>query len=94
MKITRSHTSTTETANVVIKELKKIKSIQKIGISIIKNTRSKSGQKSIKIKTTSSGLKISVRGNGSVQDLYVYSDTSEDVRGIIEKNLSKNIKTA
>lgn len=92
MKITKSHTSTTETVDAVLKELKKVEHIDKVSTSIIKNTRSKSGQKSVKITQTGSGLKLSVRGNGAVQDLYIYSDFPEKVEQIIKDKNFKNIK--
>ncbi len=84
MKLTRTHTTTTETAKEVINTLSKLQCVDKISTGIIKNTKNKSGQKSLKVTETASGLKIAVRGNGAVQDLYIYTKSLEDVKIIVE----------
>lgn len=80
MKISRSHSTHTETSKTVIDLLEKTKLVQKISRGIIKNTRSKSGQKSLKITDLNTCLKVSVRGNGAVQDLYVYTKKPEEIK--------------
>lgn len=84
MKLTKTHTTLTETSREVINALSKLNCVDKISSGIIKNTRSKSGQKSVKITETQSGLKIAVRGNGAVQDLYVYTKTPKEVTDALE----------
>lgn len=84
MKLTRTHTTTTETAKEVINTLNKLQCVDKISTGIIKNTKSKSGQKSLKITETASGLKIAVRGNGAVQDLYIYTKSPKLIQSAIE----------
>ena len=86
MKISRSHSTHTETSKTVIDLLEKTGLVQKISRGIIKNTRSKSGQKSLKITDLKTCLKVSVRGNGAVQDLYVYTKEAgtiiDDLKGL------------
>jgi len=84
MKLTRSHTTTTEASNKVIIALEKMGGVAKISRGPIKNTRGSSGQKSIKIADVQSGLKISVRGNGAVQDLYIYTNSPDAVKEMLK----------
>lgn len=73
MKITDSHSSTTEAADEVIKAAQKLKEISKIGIGIIKQTKSKGGKRGIKFLPITGGVKATVRGSGTVQEIYIYT---------------------
>ena len=73
MIITDSHSSTTDASAEIIKQAKKLGSISKIGIGIIKVTKSKGGKRSIKFLPITGGVKASVRGSGTVQELFIYT---------------------
>ncbi len=71
--ITDSHSSITDASAEVIKHAQKLGIISKIGIGIIKVTKSKGGKRSIKFLPITGGIKASVRGSGTVQELYIYT---------------------
>lgn len=71
--ITDSHSSTTEASAELIKQAKKLDCISKIGIGIIKVTKSKGGKRSVKFLPITGGVKASVRGSGTVQELFIYT---------------------
>ena len=87
MKTTRSHTSTTEVSNEIIKASEKIKEITKIGIGIIKITKSKGGKRGIKFLPITGGVKAVVRGSGTVQELFIYTNEIEFVKKYLLKIL-------
>ncbi|MFA6463735.1 MAG: DUF2103 domain-containing protein [Candidatus Paceibacterota bacterium] len=85
MKTTRSHTSATEASNEIIKAAEKIDEITKIGIGIIKITKSKGGKRGIKFLPITGGVKAVVRGSGTVQELFIYTNETE----LVKKYLSE-----
>ncbi|MEI8338226.1 MAG: DUF2103 domain-containing protein [bacterium] len=87
MKTTRSHTSTTEVSNEIIQAAEKINEITKIGIGIIKITKSKGGKRGIKFLPITGGVKAVVRGSGTVQELFIYTNEPELVKKYLTKIL-------
>ena len=87
MKTTRSHTSATEVSNEIIQAAEKIKEISKIGIGIIKITKSKGGKRGIKFLPITGGVKAVVRGSGTVQELFIYTNEIELVKEYLLKIL-------
>lgn len=85
MKVSRSHSTQTETSKKVIDILEKSGVVKKISRGVIKNTKSKTGQKSIKITEIKAGLKLSIRGNGAVQDLYAYTTEKDSIKIKLQK---------
>ncbi len=85
MIITDSHSSITDTSAEVIKHAQKLDVISKIGIGIIRVTKSKGGKRSIKFLPITGGIKASVRGSGTVQELYIYTKETE----LVKKYLSE-----
>ncbi|MEI7513510.1 MAG: hypothetical protein WCJ74_02735 [bacterium] len=83
--ITDSHSSVTNASKEIIKHAKKLEVISKIGIGIIKVTKSKGGKRSIKFLPIVGGIKASVKGSGTVQELYIYTKEIE----LVKKYLSK-----
>jgi hypothetical protein len=83
--ITDSHSSTTDASAEIIKHAKKLDIISKIGIGIIKVTKSKGGKRSIKFLPITGGIKASVRGSGTVQELYIYTKEIELVKNYLLK---------
>jgi hypothetical protein len=80
MIITDSHSSTTDASTELIKHAQKIDLINKIGIGIIKVTKSKGGKRSIKFLPITGGVKASVRGSGTVQELFIYTKEADQVK--------------
>jgi hypothetical protein len=85
MIITDSHSSTTDASAELIKQARKLDVISKIGIGIIKVTKSKGGKRSVKFLPITGGIKASVRGSGTVQELFIYTKEIE----LVEKYLSQ-----
>jgi len=85
IKITRSHTSTTDATAEIITALKKLKAVNKISIGIIKTTTSKGGKRAIKFLPITGGMVAMVRGSGTVQELYIYTDEIDFVKNYLLK---------
>ena len=75
-KVTRSHTTVTDAAAVVVKKLEKAPEVSKISLGEMK-LRLGHAQRSLKCLPINGGLKVVVRGVTNKQELFVYtSDTS------------------
>ena len=85
IKITDSHSTTTEASDEIIKAAKNLKEISKIGIGIIKTTKSKGGKRAIKFLPITGGVKAIVRGSGTVQELYIYTNDITFVKHYLSK---------
>jgi len=83
--ITRSHTSTTDATAEIITVLKKLKEVSKISIGIIKPTTSKGGKRAIKFLPITGGVVAMVRGSGTVQELYIYTNETDFVKSYLLK---------
>jgi hypothetical protein len=75
-KITNSHSTLTETAEKLVTEAIKSPLILKIGIANI--THVGGGRRSLKFLPITGGIKAVVRGSGSVQELYIYTNTPNE----------------
>ena len=71
-KITNSHSTLTETAEKLVCEAVKSPLISKISIANI--THVGGGRKSLKFLPITGGIKAVVRGSGSVQEIYIYTN--------------------
>jgi hypothetical protein len=80
MQITRSHTSATEATDKVVKALKKSGLASKMSLGIIKKTKGKSGNMTIKFLPMTGGTKATVVGGGVVQEIYIYTKEIEEVK--------------
>lgn len=82
-KITDSHSTLTKPSEKVMEEAAKISSVSKISISIIKQVGG--GRRSLKFLPITGGIKAVVRGEGAVQELFIYTDdpvgTEEKLKG-------------
>ncbi len=81
--ITDSHSSTTDASAELIKLARKLDFISKIGVGIIKVTKSKGGKRSVKFLPITGGVKASVRGRGTVQELFIYTKEIELVENYL-----------
>lgn len=80
----RGHQSTIPAAERVIKQIKTLDSVTKISVGVIKRTRTGTPAVGTKIEPTDSGVKLTVRGAGSVQVLYVYTKDRQAVQSCLE----------
>lgn len=83
MKTTKSHGSATEASEKVIRILEKSDLVSKIGLGIIKQTKGKSGNISIKFLPITGGIKSAVIGGGTVQDIYIYTKEADEVKKLL-----------
>lgn len=89
-KIGGKHSSYIDDAEIVIKSAINDKNVDKIVLSKIIQV-SGSGQKRIKFLYIDAGLKITVRGSGAQQFIYVYTNNPETTRQTIETSWNNNI---
>jgi len=85
MKITKSHSSATESTKKIITILKKSYLVSKISLGIINKTRSKDGNISIKHSDITGGIKVTVVGGGTAQEIYVYTKEIIKTRDLLNK---------
>ncbi len=86
----REHSTLTETASAVVKEVKKIPGIKMIAPGEISTTsRNKSGKRFVTIVYTSAGCELIITGQ-SAQKVAVHTDTPENILPILK--LSKTLK--
>ena len=82
-KITNSHSTLTEISERLVYEAFKSPLTSKI--SIAKITHVGGGRKSLKFLPITGGIKAVVRGSGSVQELYIYTDKPEKTMDKMKK---------
>jgi hypothetical protein len=87
-KITKSHSSLTETAEKFVYEAVKLESISKIGIASITHIGG-GGRKSLKFLPITGGIKAIIRGSGSVQEIYIYTDKIDSTKLELQKIFEK-----
>lgn len=76
-KVTASHTTMTEAGEEVTRHAEKLDQVTKISLGAIK--RAHGGRRGIKFLPINGGIKAVVRGNGAVQDLFLYTHVPEEV---------------
>lgn len=82
-KITKSHSTATETSVEVVEAANRLDEVTKISLGILKHVGG--GHKSIKFLPITGGTKAIVRGNGAIQEVFIY--TNEPV--LTQQKLSK-----
>jgi len=82
-KITNNHSTLTEISEKILYEAVKSPYILKISISKIVHIGG--GRQSIKFLPISGGVKAVIRGSGSVQDIYFYTDNKEKTKILLLK---------
>ena len=86
-KFTDSHSTLTEVSEKFVYEAVKSPLISKIGIGNI--THVGGGRKSLKFLPITGGIKAVVRGSGSVQELYIYTNKPSETEAELVKIFSK-----
>ncbi len=77
-KITRSHTSTIEKAEEVVAMIQKLPEVTKISLGIIKHIGV--GKPTVKFHEITGGFKAVIRGNISIQEIFVYTKDPSGVQ--------------
>lgn len=81
-KITRSHTSAIEKAADVIAVIQKLPSVTKISLGIIKHIGV--GKPTVKFHPITGGFKAVIRGNISIQEIFVYTKEPDAIQKTIK----------
>ncbi|MCF7865479.1 MAG: DUF2103 domain-containing protein [Candidatus Pacebacteria bacterium] len=81
-KITRSHTSAIGKAEEVVALIQKIPAVTKISLGIIKHIGV--GKPTVKFHVITGGCKAVIRGNISIQEIFVYTKEVEFVQNKIK----------
>ncbi len=81
-KLTRSHTSAIERVQEVVALIQKLPEVSKISLGIIKHIGV--GKPTVKFHPITGGFRAIIRGNISIQEIFVYTKNPSDVQ--------KNIK--
>lgn len=71
-KVNSSHSSVTETAHIIVQAARALNDVTKISLGIIKHVGG--GERRLKFSLITGGIKAVVRGSGSVQELFIYTD--------------------
>ena len=81
-KVTRSHTTATEEATVIVRLLQKDPRVSKIVLGAIK-AGLPNGQPRLKQIPITGGIRLEIRGIHSKQQLFVYTSQPDEVFGAI-----------
>ncbi len=81
-KITRSHTSIIDAAEPLIKAGSKTSLVSKMSLGIIKHIGT--GKPGLKFHPITGGIKVVVRGNTTIQELYFYTQEIEKVKALLK----------
>lgn len=81
-KLTRSHTSAIERVQEVVALIQKLPEVNKISLGIIKHIGV--GKPAVKFHDITGGFRAIIRGNISIQEIFVYTKNPS--------NVQKNIK--
>jgi hypothetical protein len=80
-----SHTTLIEVAGPLIGAAEKMPEVKKISLGHITVTRGSRGKRGMKFAPLRGGLKVRVRGNTSVQEIWIYTDFPKEVQQQLEK---------
>ena len=79
-----SHTTLIEAAKPLIKRAEGLPGVRKIALGFIKVTPGSRGRRGMKFTVLSGVLKVTVRGNTSVQEIWIYTDSPAKVQQQLE----------
>ncbi len=82
-KVTASHRTCIEEARVVVKTAERLPNVTKISLGPIKQIRRGAGRRRLKFGPATGGLRVSVRGTGALQEVYLYTKDPERTREAI-----------
>jgi hypothetical protein len=81
-KLTRSHTSAIEKAEEVVAVIQKMPAVTKISLGIIKHIGV--GKPAVKFHAITGGFRAVIRGNISIQEIFVYAKEEAAVKKKIQ----------
>jgi hypothetical protein len=87
-KITSSHTSIIDAAIPVVEAAERLPEVNKISLGIIKQIGKSRGQHRIRFLPITGGWKLTVRGSSTIQEIYVYSQSTASTRISLESQFS------
>ena len=79
-KSTGSHTTLIGVAVPLIKKAEEMPEVEKISPGFIKATPGSKGKRGMKFTPVQGGLKIIVRGNSSIQEIWIYTNSPIEVQ--------------
>jgi hypothetical protein len=82
-KLTRSHTSAIARVQEVIALIQKLPEVSKISLGIIKHIGV--GRPAVKFHEITGGFRAVIRGNISIQEIFVYTKQVEEVQKLISE---------
>ncbi len=85
-KITRSHTSVIDAAKPLISCIEQSMYVTKISLGIIKHIGT--GKPNLKFHPITGGVKVVVRGNTSIQELFIYTQDVGRVTLLLKENFT------
>ena len=83
-KLGGSHTTLIAAAVPFVREAAKLEEVRKISLGFIKFTPGSRGRKGVKFAVITVGLKATVRGKTSVQEIWIYTDSPAKVQQQLE----------
>jgi len=84
-KLGRRHTTIIDAAVPVVDAAQKSALVSKVTLGLIKNQVGKSQHRSIKFSEIPAGFKVRVRGNTTIQELYVYTLKPQETRELLAR---------
>lgn len=89
-KVNKSHSTITKTSASLLKYINKIPEVEKVSIGIITHIRG--GRKDLKFLPITGGIKASVRGDGAVQEIYIYTSNPANTEKELLKIFSLSVQ--
>lgn len=83
-KVTKSHQTVIDAAQSLVRAAEPLPYVSKIVLGIIRSSRSSRAHRQLKIVPIPAGLKLIVRSNMYLQDLYIYTTDREALTRILE----------
>ena len=85
-KITSSHGTITETSTEIVHIANKLPHVTKISLGEIRHVPG--GRRDIKFSPINAGIKATVRGNGTIQYIFIYTKQPDETMSIIKENFT------
>lgn len=87
-KISKSHTTVSNAAKVVVEFLTSLPEVKKVVLGILKSARG--GEFRVKVTPEDNQLRVVVRGNTTIQTIYIISTNPQKVTKELEQKFSKS----
>jgi hypothetical protein len=87
-KLTRSHTTLIEAAEDIVKKATQMIEVSKVSLGIIKQISV--GKPRIKFLPITGGIKATIRGNASIQEIFIYTNDPKKTIGVLTELFEDN----